>query len=135
MTGGTVYLSGPTNGGNGSLDYDATATISGGVLISAGSTGMAQNFSSATNQGSAMFSVGNQAANTTITLKDSSGNVLLTWNAPKTYASVIVSCPDLKLGGTYTLTAGTYTTTFTLSTLIYGTGDGMGGPGRPGGGR
>lgn len=131
ITGGTVYVSGPTNNGNGSLDYDGSASISGGMLICAGSSGMTQNFGTATNQGCVMYNVNSQAANSTITLKDSSGKILLTWTAPKAYASVIISCPDLTLGNTYTLTAGSYSTTFTLSTLLIGSGGGMGGP-RPG---
>ena len=33
MAGGTVYVCGPTNGGNGARDYNGTATITGGTLI------------------------------------------------------------------------------------------------------
>ena len=42
MVGGTVLVNGPTNNGNGSLDYDETFDISGGTLVAAGSAGMAQ---------------------------------------------------------------------------------------------
>ena len=80
------------------------------------------NFSSASNQGCALFTFSTtQAANTTITLKDSNGTVLLSWTADKTYSSVLISCPDFKIGGSYVLTAGTYSSgTFTLTgTGIY----------------
>lgn len=40
MTGGTALVSGPTNGGNGALDYNGTFNISGGILVAVGATGM-----------------------------------------------------------------------------------------------
>ena len=43
MTGGEVYVSGPTGDGNGSLDYSGECRIDGGLLFLAGSTGMLQN--------------------------------------------------------------------------------------------
>ncbi len=41
QTGGTVLVNGPTNNGNGALDF-SSYDISGGLLIAAGSSGMAQ---------------------------------------------------------------------------------------------
>ena len=41
-TGGTVIVNGPTNDGNGPLDYPGTFNISGGFLVAVGSSGMAQ---------------------------------------------------------------------------------------------
>lgn len=38
QTGGTVYVEGPTNGGNGALDYDGTFNIIGGDLIAVGAS-------------------------------------------------------------------------------------------------
>jgi len=42
MTGGVVLVNGPTNDGNGALDYDAGFNLTGGLLGAAGSSGMAQ---------------------------------------------------------------------------------------------
>ena len=39
---GTVIANGPTNDGNGPLDYLGTFNISGGFLVAVGSSGMAQ---------------------------------------------------------------------------------------------
>ena len=44
VSGGETYVSGPTNNGNGTLDYSGTARITGGVFAASGSSGMAQNF-------------------------------------------------------------------------------------------
>ena len=128
VTGGNIELAGPTSGGNGSLDYDATAKISGGTIMSTGSTGMAMNFSSVTNQGSILYNLSSCPVNTTVTVKDSAGNVVLTWTAKKTFASILVSSPDIKIGGTYTISAGSYSSSFTIpSNGIAGSSGGGGG--------
>lgn len=132
VSGGTVYVVGPTMSGNGSLDFDREGVLSGGVFVAAGAGQMAQNFSSAENQGVMLVSVGSQEAGSTIELTDSQGNVLLTYSPDKPYSSVILSCPEVIQGGIYTVTAGTSTTEVTMDSLVYGAG-GMGGKGGHGG--
>ena len=98
----------------------------------AGASGMATNFTDAT-QGTALLTVGNQSAGTEITVTDSSGKVILSATSDCSYQTVLVSSPDMEKDGTYTVTAGSYTETITLSGYIYGSGSGFGG-GMPGGG-
>lgn len=129
VTGGETYVSGPTNDGDGPLDYNGEATISGGIFFAAGSSGMAQNFGDASTQGSMLVSVSG-SANNVITLKDSGGKELLSWTADKAFACVVISCPDIKQGETYTVTAGDTTQEVTMDSLIYGS---AGMSGRPGG--
>ena len=43
MSGGIVIVNGPTQGGNGALDYNGTFEITGGTLVAAGTTDMAMN--------------------------------------------------------------------------------------------
>lgn len=131
LSGGTVTVYGPTNDGNGSLDYGTDAAVTGGSLIALGSSGMAVNFRSAT-QGAILLNVGSQSAGTTVTLTDADGNVLLSCTAEKAFAAVNLTCPELAQGGTYTVTAGAFSQTLTLDSLITGSG-GPGGPGGPGG--
>ena len=50
VSGGEIYVTGPSNGGNGALDYGIEASISGGVVVAAGQSGMAQNFGSDSTQ-------------------------------------------------------------------------------------
>jgi hypothetical protein len=127
MTGGTVYVAGPTDNGNGFMDYNLGASISGGTLIAAGSSGMAMNFTSA-EQGSILLTVETQNGGE-ITLTDESGNVVASWAADKAYNCVLVSSPEIEQGETYTLTAGSYSETITMDSLIYGSSMGMGGMG------
>ena len=133
LSGGTVTVYGPTNDGNGSLDYGTDAAVTGGSLIALGSSGMAVNFRSAT-QGAILLNVGSQSAGTTVTLTDADGNVLLSCTAEKAFAAVNLTCPELAQGGTYTVTAGAFSQTITLDSLITGSG-GTGGPGGFGGRR
>lgn len=133
MTGGQVFVSGPTNSGNGALDYGSTAEITGGTIIAAGASGMAENFTSAENQGVMLVSTGSQQAGSTIQLSDASGNALLTWQADKAYECVIISSPDVQQGSTYTVSAGSSTQTVSMTSAVYGAGMGMGGMGQMGG--
>ncbi|MDO5391408.1 MAG: carbohydrate-binding domain-containing protein [Eubacteriales bacterium] len=130
ISGGETYVSGPTDGANGSLDYNGEGKISGGIFVTAGSSGMAQNLSDSSSQGVILTAVDAQTAGSTISLMDSSKNELVSWTADKEYAFVVVSCPEITLGETYTLTAGSSSQEITMDSLIYGTG-GMGG--HPGG--
>lgn len=133
VSGGEIFVSGPTSGGNGALDSDGEAVITGGTVIAVGSSQMAENFGSASTQGSIMVTVGTQSAGSTVQLIDSNGTVLVSRQTDKTYNSVVISCPEILQGGTYTLSAGTYSEQITMESLIYGSGGGMGpGNGGPG---
>lgn len=107
MSGGTVLVSGPTASMNGSLDYDGVFEISGGVLIAAGSTGMAQVPSEQSTQNSMlMYYTQVQKAGTIIHMKDNTGNTVVTFAPKKEYQSVAISSPELKKDSAYTLYSG-----------------------------
>ena len=89
---------------------------------------MATNFTEAS-QGTILLTTGNQSQGTDIKVTDSSGNVILEATSDCTYQCIVVSSPLLTTGNTYTVTAGTYSETITLSSNIYGTGNGFGVPG------
>lgn len=127
VTGGTVYVDGPVNSANGALDYDGTGQITGGYVMALGASGMAQNFSNSSIQGSILLNVGNQQAGTEIVLKDADGKALFSYTSRKAFGSVVVSCPELVQGGTYILSVGGNDTEIVLESLIYGNGGGMGG--------
>lgn len=130
IAGGTITISGANSGDTAILDFDTTGNISGGSFIGTGATGMAQNFSTSSTQCAALIKTGNQNAGTTVTLKDSSGKVLISYTADRAYSCVIVSIPEMAKGGAYTLTAGSYSVSFTMSGTIYSAG---GSSNRPGG--
>lgn len=100
---------------------------------------MAQGFTSASTQCSILYTFSSTVSGgTAFTLSDSAGNVLVTFAPEKSYQSVVVSVPEMVLGETYTLTAGSQTASVTLTSVATssGAGGGMGGGmgGDPGGG-
>ena len=134
ISGGTVYVYGPTSDGNGSLDYDNNAVITGGTVLIAGSSGMAMNFGSESTQGSILASTGNASAGTAVKLTDSSGNVIAEFTPTVSFQTIVISTPDITSDGTYTRTVGDSKQEITMSGYIYGSrmGGGFGG-GQPGG--
>ena len=119
ITGGEVYVSGPTNDGNSAIDYDGNASITGGILVAAGSSGMAQNLGEDSTQGVMMIGVDSGEAGSTITLEDSEGNELVSWQPDKVYTCVIISTPEIEKGGTYTLKTGDAEKEVTMESLVY----------------
>jgi hypothetical protein len=134
VSGGEVYVTGPSNGGNGALDYGIEATITGGKVVAAGQSTMAVNFGSNSTQGAMLVNTSSQnEAGTEIVLTDSEGNKLIEWTMDKSYNCVVISCPEIVDGATYTVTMGDNSTEVTMDGLIYGSGFGMGGGGFGGG--
>ena len=70
-----------------------------------------------------------EASEMEITLTDESGKTLLTYTPAKSYNCVVLSCPELAVGNTYTVSAGEQSVEVTMDSLIYGETKGMGGPG------
>ncbi len=130
VSGGETYIDGPVSGGDSALDYDGTAKITGGIFIATGSSGMAQNFGTESTQGAIMLT--NSTASTDgVSIKNASGKTLSSFTPKKQYSAVVISCPAMKKGESYTVTAFGKDTKVTLSDIIYGSGQNN--PGNPGG--
>lgn len=135
VSGGEIYVSGPTDSGNGAFDYDGAAEVTGGIVIAAGSTGMAQNFSSVPGQCSILYNFSSSiSGGTEFSIKDESGNVIASFTPAKTYQSVVVTAPAIVQGSTYTLAAGSQSVSVTPTSAVYSnSGGGMSNPGGMGG--
>lgn len=132
ITGGSVYVLGPSDNGNGAMDYGICAAITGGEIVAVGGSGMAQGFGDESTQCSALVNFDEWIdAGETITLTDSDGKEVLSYKADKKFNSVVISTSDMKQGETYTLTVGDQSSTFTLDDITYS--EGSGGMQRPGG--
>ena len=161
MSDGTLIILGPTNGGNGALDYDQTFTITGGVMMAQGSSGMAQSPNDLSQYAVSLTFNQSLSAGTYVQLKFGDEEVVL--QIQKTTQNLIYTSPafqkgdtvTVSYGGTYsggtvtdgicsggTYSGGTTLTTLTLSSYLttygsVGIGGSMGGgsvgkPGRPG---
>lgn len=126
VSGGELYISGPEDSENGPLDYDGNAQITGGTVVAVGNGGMAMNFGNASTQGSILLTTADYSARTVISVQDSEGRELVSYPAECAFNSVVVSSPEMVLGGTYTIVTGDDHTEITLDdSLIYGTGFGF----------
>ena len=105
ITGGYTVVVGPTQGDTATLDYDLTATITGGTFIGTGASGMAQTFSDS-EQGVFAVQVGNCPEGTEFTLTDSKGNEIISYAPELNYAVIILSTEDMVKGNLYTITIG-----------------------------
>ena len=110
ITGGTVIVYGPTDNGNGPIDSgdgNYGVTISGGLLLAVGSSGMAE---TAENNGQAVLAgnwrSGGLSAGTTFGIVDKDGHVLAAFELPKAIQSIVFSCSDLVSGQTYSVVGG-----------------------------
>ena len=139
IEGGETYVNGPTNDGNGTLDYNGEAKITGGVYVGVGTSGMFQTFSQDSSQNfiNAYYD-STQAAGTSITLSDESGSKLVEFLAEKEFSSAVISLPNLEEGKTYTLKTGDSEESVSISSISSTVGTSNGGFGgfgeRPGGG-
>ncbi len=140
ITNGTVVVNGPTENNNGALDYDGSFKMTGGFLVAAGSSGMAQAPDESSTQNSAMISFSQvMPAGTPVRITSDDGKELLTFKPSKDYQTIVVNSPELKKGTTYTIyyggsssSGGTKYESFTVTDLL--TTVGTAGRSNPGGG-
>lgn len=146
MSGGVVLVNGPTNNGNGPLDYMSSFKITGGFLVAVGSAGMAQ----APTDDSTQYAVlqildSTQVAGTMIHIETFAGEDVLTFVPTKEYQSILVSLPEMQNNESYmvytggsssgtavdglitngTYTPGTQVASFTITSIITGGGGGI----------
>lgn len=142
INGGLVYISLVGDGGNYALDYGSenggACRINGGTVVACGGSTMLETMSENSAQPSLLYAGTTQAAGTEITLQNANGETLLTYAAPNSFSAVLVSCPEMTTGNTYTLTLGTTSQEITLTQVAttYGVSGGMEGDrgGKMGGG-
>ncbi|MBS6310505.1 MAG: carbohydrate-binding domain-containing protein [Firmicutes bacterium] len=139
INGGLVYISLVGDGSNCALDYGSenggVCRINGGTVVACGGSTMLEAMSENSAQPSLLYAGATQAAGTEIALQAADGKTLLTFAAPNSFSAVLVSCPEMQLGSTYTLTLGATSQEITLTQVAdsYGVSGGMGRGGGPGG--
>ena len=132
ISGGTIYISLLGTGSNCAVDYASesggVAEITGGTIIACGASSMAEGFDTTSTQASILYNTSTVAeAGTTLTVTDADGSVLLSWEVPCSFSSALISCPEMKVGGTYTVSAGGTSEEITLEGVSTTYGDSQGG--------
>lgn len=103
LSGGFVVVYGPTNSGNGAIDYQKSFAVSGGELIALGSSGMSQ--APGTLSQPCLSIYANVSADSKIEVRDSTGNVVMSATTPKQCGSLIFTSDKFKSGESYSIYA------------------------------
>jgi hypothetical protein len=101
LEGGTVRISGPSQGVEGAIDLDGNMYVSGGELITAGSVRSVA--SSSTQPVILVAYTRQQTSGSVIAVKDSRGNTLIEYTSQNAYSMSGLTSPSFKIGETYTL--------------------------------
>lgn len=121
MTGGTVTVNGPTAQMNGAIDYDGIFRASGGTIIAAGSSGMAQAPGQVSTQPSVMvFFNGAVPAGTLVHVQNSAGEEIFTFAPSKAFQTVAFSSAALQIGDTISIYLGGSSTGSVVNGLYSG---------------
>lgn len=136
LSGGTVIVEGPSDNGNGALDYDGSFEITGGTLLAIGSSAMAQMPSAGTQYA---FMTNVASSNKTIKITDQSGKELISYTPNKSYNNIVFSSPNITKGTVNIYINDVLSTTLNITSTFTGANNGgmggnIGGGGMGGGG-
>ncbi len=107
VSGGLLFICGPTSSGDGALDFDGEMIVTGGTIIAVGSTGMAETPSTTSTQYCFQYNLtSTKPSGTLISIFDSSGKLVLAFIPNKTFQSIVVSSPLLEKNAKYSLYTG-----------------------------
>lgn len=112
---GNIIVYGPTNSGNGALDYNGVCEINGGVFFLTGSVGMEQSVSDTSAQ--KMIAVNLEQAveaGSEITFSDGGGNVLYSFTTEKACQYLALCAPECVTGESIIYTVGSQTGNVTV---------------------
>lgn len=100
--GGTIIVEGPTDNGNGALDYDREFIVDGGTLTATGSSGMLQGVSSSKQYNVTIRFNSNYTKGTLIEIINGE-ETILSVTPSKDFSSLVFSSFSLQKGETYTI--------------------------------
>ena len=108
ISGGNIFIS--VNTSSCALDCGTenggVCQISGGTVVAAGGSAMAEGFDSSSEQNFIMYTTSAANPGTAVTLKNAAGDTLISETIPCSFSSVIISTPELRLGETCTISIG-----------------------------
>lgn len=126
INGGNIIVCGPVTNDNTALDFDSSCTINGGTLMAFGSSGMLETPTSVSNGCCIVSTFSTASSGSEYTLKDSSGNVILSYTPDKNYSAAIVYSDKIVSRNMYTVTAGSNSLSVTASSGVTSNNSGMG---------
>ena len=116
---GYIIIDGPTDNGNGALDYDGVLEINGGTLIAAGSSGMMQNATSSAQATVLVYFDSTQNEKTEVVIGE------IKYTPSKSFNCILASSDKLEVGKTYDIKLnGTVYASVNIASTINNVGSG-----------
>lgn len=107
MSGGTVTVYGPSNDGNGSLDFGNSFKLTGGTLLTAGSSGMAMALTSETTVNTMFVNLeSSYPAGSQVRIVGEDGTEIAAFTPTKDFSNIIYGAESLKKGEVYQIQIG-----------------------------
>jgi hypothetical protein len=107
LTGGTVWVDGPTASMNGAIDVNGELLVSDAILVAVGTSRMAETTSEASEQAAIAVNLGSWLdAGTLVEIATEDGTPVVTFVSAKGFDSMVVTTPDLVEGATYQVYLG-----------------------------
>lgn len=100
MSGGTLFIGCPAMSGDSAIDVNGTMTLTGGVLVSLGSSQMAQ-VPDSDSQAVPAASVDGAQGGQAVSLRDASGRTLVSFTPSQSWQHAVFSLPEMTVGETY----------------------------------
>ncbi len=88
--------------------FDSTGILNGGIFVGTGVNGKQQKFETSSTQGVITLSTETEYSESTVTVCDPEGNVIISATAENNFSYVVISCPAIRKGETYTVSIGSY---------------------------
>lgn len=131
MSGGMVTVYGPSNDGNGSLDYGNSFKLTGGTLLAAGSSGMATAPTSETTVNTMFVNLeSSYSAGTQVRIVGEDGTEVVAFTPTKAFSNIIYASESLKQGEAYQIQiGGEAAASVTMSDTVTVSGNSMRGAG------
>ncbi len=104
IKGGRITVDGPTNDGNGAIDYSIDIIMSGGEVVAVGASGMAETLgddSSVIN--ASIYLSETMPAGTKLEITDLNNNLLASHTSAKSFSHIAIGLRDFAIGNAYTL--------------------------------
>ena len=118
ISGGTIFIEGPTSGGDAAFDYETDAYVSGGEILMIGQNDMAEGFNDdGSSQVSLLYNLDKSYSVDTKLVITVGSKTIVSKTISKQFNSILVSSSKMAVGDEITIQVGDDTYTYTLESM------------------
>jgi len=125
ISGGNIFVEGPTTSADAAFDYQNGGYISAGEVLMIGNSGMAEGFSDSSTQVNILYNLSsNYPSNSSLVILDNDDNEVFNITSTKQFNSVLVSSSKFNVGDTIKLVINGQTIEYTIKQTCNSEGSG-----------